>query len=212
MNTVRVIAMTSIERIVAGCLVVGMLAVAAAGCGRKEEAEVETPEPTVQAAPGAAASPAGAAVDQAPRMANAVPTSTAGAAVDLQYELAPRPEAGQPFEIELSFAPRLPADTLDVQLSATPGLRITSTETIRFDAVQTGQRYSSKASVIGDAPGLYYVGIVVRMATKVQTDARSFSVPVVVGTEPPPTAQPAPAVEAEGKPVEPMPAAETGDT
>ena len=87
-----------------------------------------------------------------------------------------------------------------MQLSATPGLRITSTETIRFDAVQAGQRYSSKMSVIGDAPGLYYVGIVVRMATKVQTDARSFSIPVVVGTEPPATAQPAPAVEAEGEP------------
>jgi hypothetical protein len=210
MNTVRVIAMKTPDRIVAGCLLVSVLAVAAAGCGRKEEPEAETPKPTVQGAPGDAASPAGAAVDQAPRMANAVPTSTAGAAVDLQYEIAPRPEAGQPFEIELSFAPLLPADTLDVQLSATPGLRITSTETIRFDAVQVGQRYSSKASVIGDAPGLYYVGIVVRMATKVQTDARSFSIPVVVGTEPPATTQPTPAVEAEGKPIEPTAAVESG--
>jgi hypothetical protein len=38
--------------------------------------------------------------------------------------------------------------------------------------------------VVGDAPGLYYVGVVARMATQVQTDARTFSVPVVVGTAP----------------------------
>jgi hypothetical protein len=146
-------------------------------------------------------------------MANAVATG-AGAAVDLQYELAPRPEVGQPFEIELSLIPGVPADTLDVQLNATSGLRVTSTETIRFEGVQAGERYASKAMVIGDAPGLYYVGLVVRMATQVQADTRTFSIPVVIGTAPPaPAAQAAPTTDAQGQPIEPAPAlgsAETG--
>jgi hypothetical protein len=214
MNTVRVNAMSSCERIRMGCLMSVALAFAVAGCGSKEEPEkAAAPKPVARPASDDAAGAAGvAAAKDARRMANAVATGKAGAAVDLQYEVAPRPEVGQPFEIELSFAPGLPADTLDVQLSATSGLRITSTETIRFEAVQAGERYTSKAAVIGDAPGLYYVGVVVRMATKVQTDARSFSIPVVVGSEPPAAAKPAPAVDAEGKPIEPMPAAESSGT
>jgi hypothetical protein len=135
---------------ISGVTIAALVCAVVAGCGGKEESAAV--EPVTRPATDDTAGQPGVAATQAPRMANAVATG-AGAAVDLQYELAPRPEVGQPFEIELSLIPGVPADTLDVQLNATSGLRVTSTETIRFEGVQAGERYASKAMVIGDAPG-----------------------------------------------------------
>ena len=65
--------------------------------------------------------------------------------------------------------------------------------------------------VVGDAPGLYYVGVVARMATQVQTDARSFSVPVVVGA-PAAAAKPETNADASASAIVTVPAEETGGT
>jgi hypothetical protein len=177
-----------------------------AGCGGKDE----EPSPTETPEPAAAAGQA----DQLPappdevRPANAVTTGEAGAAVDLQYEIAPRPETGQPFTIQLAFVPRLPADSIEAKLSATSGLRITSAESVRFADVLANERYTTEVMVVGDLPGLYYVGVVARMATPVQTDARSFSVPVVVGS-PGGVADP-PAADASGSAIVTVPAEQGG--
>ncbi len=176
--------MSKHARLATGFLLFATLAVGIASCGGKE--------PNGEAEPKAAAQPADAPGTATPadtlrderRPANAVTSNEAGAELDLQYEVAPRPETGQAFAIELMFVPRLAADSIDAQLSATPGLRITSPVNVRFEGVQAGERYTSQVLAVGDAPGLYYVGVVARMATKVQADARTFSVPVVIGTPP----------------------------
>jgi hypothetical protein len=62
--------------------------------------------------------------------------------------------------------------------------------------------------VNADGPGVYYVGIVARMVSKVQTDARTFSIPVVVG-QVAATQKAAPATDAAGEAIESMPAVET---
>ena len=199
------------ERTVTSVLTILTLVIGIAGCGGKEKPE-KAAEPRASVQPGAdeaAPAPADTARD-APRSANAVTTGKAGAALDLQYELTPRPEIGQPFTIQLAFVPRVRADSIDVQLSATPGLRITSAENVRFEGVHPGERYTTEVLVVGDAPGLYYVGVVARMATQVQADARTFSVPVVVGS-PPAAEKPAPEVDASGNPVKSVPATESGE-
>jgi len=152
-----------------------------AGCGGKDEDPGRAATPKPAAADGAQRADQAAAARDARRPANAVTTGEAGAALELQYELAPRPETGQPFTVQLAFVPQEPADSIDAQLSVTPGLRITSAESVRFADVLAGERYTTEVMIVGDLPGLYYIGVVARMATQVQTDARSFSVPVVVG-------------------------------
>ena len=206
--------MTVRDRFAIGLVLFVSLVIGIAGCsGGKDTGQPETPKRADEPAAADAARAKAEAGQDARRPANAVTTGKAGAALELQYEVAPRPETGQPFVVDLAFVPRLPADSIEAQLSVTAGLRITSAETVRFDAVQPGERYTTQAIVIGDAPGLYYVGVVARMATKVQTDARTFSVPVVVGA-PLAAAEPAPGtgVEATVTPAESTPAAETGGT
>ncbi len=196
-------------------LVLTMIFAAFAGCGGKDEDPTRAAARKPAAAETAAQASQAAAARDERRPANAVTTGDAGAAMDLQYELAPRPETGQPFTVQLAFVPRVPADSIDAQLSATPGLRITSAESVRFADVKPGERYTTEVMVVGDLPGLYYVGVVARMATQVQTDARSFSVPVVVGAPavvgtPAAVAAPQPEADASGSAIVTLPAEEPG--
>lgn len=143
------------------------------------------------------------------RMANAVVTSKTSAPVDLKYDVLAKPAVGQPFEIELAFLPRHATDTLEVEVTGIPGLVVVSGGAARFDGVAAGGRHVAKVTVQADTAGIYYANVVARMITQVQTEVRTFSVPVVVGTVAP-AQQAAPVTDAAGEAIEPMPAVENG--
>jgi hypothetical protein len=143
------------------------------------------------------------------RMANAVSTGKTTAPVDLKFDLPAKPDVGQPFVIELAFMPRLPADVLEVEVAGNPGLALVDGGTARFDDVQSGSRHVLEVHARADAAGLYYLTVVARMVNKVQTEARTFSVPVAVGAVPA-AQKPTPARDASGQPIESMPAKESG--
>jgi len=142
-------------------------------------------------------------------LANAVVVGKAVAPVMLKYDLTSKPEAGQPFEIAMTFLPRQAADTLEADISGMSGLTIANGASVRFPGVESNGRYVAKVLASADAEGLYYVGVVARMVTKVQTESRSFSIPVVVGKPVATLEKPAAATDAAGEAVEPMPAKET---
>jgi hypothetical protein len=141
--------------------------------------------------------------------ANAVATGKTAAAVDLKYDVLAKPDPGMDFQIELVFLPRVAADSLEVEVTGIPGVAIVSGGTARFENVMAGERYPAPVVARADGPGLYYLGVSARMVNKVQTEARTFSVPVVVGAVAA-AEKPTPATDAEGQAVESMPAAETG--
>jgi hypothetical protein len=191
---------------------------AVTGCGRDKEGEraatspADAPPAPVQEKK---SPPTQAQQTYAKAVEDARATATSGkstAAVDLEYDVLAKPEPGQPFEIELAFTPRVPADALEVEVTPIPGLTVVSGGTARFENVEPATRYTSRITVSADQPGLYYLGVVARMVSKVQTEARAFSVPAVVGTVPA-AAKPQPDVDATGQAVQSMPASETrGDT
>ena len=202
----------TIARSAARVLAVVALAATLAACGRgKEEVAADVqPAPAVDAAPGDAAATPPVVVENPDdqRMANAVVTGKTAAAVDLKYDVLAKPDVGQPFEVELALLPRVAADSLEVEVTGVPGLTIVSGGALKFDAVTAGSRHTAKVLVRADAPGLYYANVIARLISKVQTDARTFSVPVVVGSMP--AAEKAePAKDASGEPVQSMPAAES---
>jgi hypothetical protein len=191
-------------------LAVVALAAVLAACGRgKEEVAADQPTPAAGGAPGGAAATPPVVVENPDdqRMANAVVTGKTAAAVDLKYDVLAKPDVGQPFEVELALLPRVAADTLEVEVTGVPGLTIVSGGAFKFDAVTASSRHTAKVLVRADAPGLYYANVIARLVSKVQTDARTFSVPVVVGSVP--AAEKAePAKDASGEPVQSMPAVE----
>ncbi len=178
-----------------------------AGCGGKddESASANRTQTAAQKAARAAKAASGKADEQ---MANAVAVGKAAAAVDLQYELLAKPVAGQPLEVELAFVPRVAADSLEVEAHGMTGLDVVTGGSASFQNVVAGVQYKIKLLVQPAANGVYYVGVTAKMSTKVQSDARAFSVPIVVG-DPPPAVKPAAAAGTGEAPVKSMKAEET---
>lgn len=145
------------------------------------------------------------------RLANAVVTGKTTAPVDLKFDVPAKPGVGQPFVVELVFTPRLPADVLEVEVTGNPGLVLVDGGTARFENVQAGGRHVLQVQARADTAGLYYLSVVARMVNKVQTEARTFSVPVAVGAVAA-AEKPTPARDASGQPIESMPAQESGGT
>ena len=189
-----------------------VLATLAMACGGGDEkAAAEKAAPAVAAgdvSKQAVAAEAKAADDG---LANAVAVGKTAAAVDLKYDLAARPGLGQPFEVELVFVPRMAADALEVQASGMPGLVVAGGADAKFDQVVANEKYAAKVLLQVTEPGVYYVGVTAKLVSKVQTDSRTFSVPIIVG-ELPAVQKPAPAAAAAssgGEAVEASKAVET---
>ena len=203
--------------------VVAVMAVVMTACGGGRDETAATGD--VAAQPGPATPPAadagtagtaGAATAQVkpadppepePRLATAVSQSKTTAPIDLQYDLPAKPEAGRPFSIELVVQPRLPGDMLDVEIADSPGIVIEGERAARFLAVEAGQPCKLTVQARGSRDGLYFVSVMTKLSTKVQSEGRAFAVPVVIGT--PVVAQkPVPPKDATGQPIQSMPASE----
>jgi hypothetical protein len=104
-------------RAVAATVLAGLLVT---GCGDSAEEEAAAAKQVEKAAADTAARAVTDAQDAEAKkyahMANAVVTSKSAAPVDLKYDLLAKPDVGQPFEIELTFQTRLPADSLEVEI------------------------------------------------------------------------------------------------
>lgn len=171
--------------------VLASLAMACGGGDEKSAADKAAPADAAGDVPKPAlADEAKAAVDDG--LANAVAVGKTAAAVDLKYNLAVRPGLGQPFEVELVFVPRMAADALEVQASGMPGLVVAGGADAKFDQVVADEKYVAKVLLQVTEPGVYYVGVTAKLVNKVQTDSRTFSVPIIVG-ELPAVEKPAPA-------------------
>jgi hypothetical protein len=179
------------------------------GCGRGEQ-EQAAPAQKPADKPAAAAAKAPTAADDPDSLkANAVTSGKTSAAVDLKYDVLSKPDPGQEFQIELVFLPRAAAESLEVEITSIPGITLVSGGTARFENVTAGERYPAPIVARADGPGLYYLAVAARMVSKVRSEARTFSVPVVVGAVAA-AEKPAPAVDASGEAVESMPAVESG--
>ena len=176
------ISITALVRALA-LTVLASLAVACGGGDEKSAADKAAPGgAAAKAAKESAADAAREAEDDG--LANAVAVGKTAAAVDLMYNLAARPALGQPFEVELVFLPRVVADTLEVQATGMPGLVVAGGAEAKINQVVAGEKYAAKVLLQVTEPGLYYVAVTAKLVNKVQTDSRTFSVPVVVGQLP----------------------------
>ena len=134
-----------------GLAVLAALAVACGGGDGKPAAKAAKSAAAAGEASKKVAETPGKAADDG--LANAVAVGKTAAAVDLKYDLPTRPAAGQPFEVELVFLPRIPADTLDVQATGMPGLIVAGGATAAFAPVAVGERYVAKAAAAGARAG-----------------------------------------------------------
>jgi hypothetical protein len=133
-------------RISSGLVIAALAALLAlAGCGGKSEDAGF--KPRAKAKPAASTPKTDGSVEEDSRLATAVASGKTSAPVDLKYDLAAKPAVGQPFEIELVFQPRLPADTLEVEVSGMSGLSVAQPSMFKFEKVQSGTPYPQKITL-----------------------------------------------------------------
>lgn len=173
------------------------------GCGKEEAAP-----PPVAKAP--APKPILAADDPAAKMAKAVSTAKTGAAVELRYEINSKPTVGVPFDVDLALVSGADTETMTVVIAGMPGLTVADEVVAPLTDVVAGQVYPHKFTALADQPGVYYISVTVTTLRGAITQARTFSIPVLLGD---PAAARKPSVEpqkdAKGQAIQSMPAEET---
>lgn len=183
-------------------LLTGLVAATAllAACG-SDEAATEATAVTPAAVP---ANPN----DPVARMARAVSEGKPGAGVDLRYEILARPEVGVPFEVEIALVATADAETMNVAIAGMPGLTVTNNQVPAVTGVTSGAVTSHKFTALADQAGVYYASVTVTTMLAGTTQARTFSIPVLLGQAQ--AAQKAePARDASGQAIESMPAQES---
>lgn len=166
---------------------------------------------------GAPSATTSAAADHATAVAEATKgmvagvTNTAkpGAPVELKFELKDRPTAGVPLPIELAFVPLQDTDYLRATFIATEGLTVQELSgAAEYRNVDAGGVYRYTLTVVPREDGVYYASVIVVMELPNGAEARSFSIPVIVGTpaEEQAASKQQPPTDATGQPIESMPA------
>jgi hypothetical protein len=186
---------------------VGMavLALALGACSSEPEPEAAAPSapPTAKPVVQAEQSP----VDPTAKMARAVGNGKPGAAVDIKYDFRGKPEVGKPVDVKLAFIPSVGVESLEAKITDMDGITVAGGLNPQFNNVQAGQPYEHTFSLLANRAGVFYVSVEVTTQIGGASTARTFSIPLSVGTV---AAQQkkAPAKDAAGQPIESMKAAE----
>ena len=175
------------------------------------------PEPPPPASP--ATAPAQAAqtqptaatqADPTEKMGRAVGSGKPGAAVDIKYEFASRPEPGKPVQLDVALIPSAGVDSMTARFSGMEGITLAGGLTAEYASVQPRQPYKHSVSVLADKAGVFYITVSVDTVIGGATLGRTFAIPFVAGTgQITQQKTNVPVTDASGQPVEPMKAEET---
>ena len=176
-------------------------------CGSDPE-----PPPPAAAAPAQAAQPQpapAAPADPTEKMARAIGNGKPGAAVDIKYEFASRPEPGKPVQLDVALIASAGVDSMTARFSGMDGITLAGDLTADYASVEPRQVYKHSVSVLADKAGVFYVTVSVDTVIGGATLGRTFAIPFVAGTGQVTQQKTAPVTDAAGQPVEPMKAEET---
>lgn len=167
------------------------------------------PEPNATPAPQPVAAPKPTTDDPTTRMARAVGGGKPGAAVELRYEFAARPQVGHPVEVQLAFIPGAGVDSLTATITGMEGLTLAGQLAPSSTDVQSGTPFVHTFSLMAEHEGVFYVTVAVITQMGGASVGRSFSIPLIVGeSQKQQKAAAQPATDATGEIVQPMPAQE----
>jgi hypothetical protein len=114
-------------------------------------------------------------------MVEAVGVGKSSVPVALKFDLPTRPEVGQPLEIVLGVLPHEPASAASLKVSGSEGLQPAPGNTVvEVGAVDPAEAYRVTVMVTPTAEGVQFLAVEVGLKHDDVTDARSFSIPIIV--------------------------------
>jgi len=118
-------------------------------------------------------------------MTVAVGIGKAALPLQLKFELADRPKAGQPLEINLALLPQIPAESALIQVTPSDGLEVSKTQgEVALPALDEGGVYRQTVQVTPTKDGVLVVGLNLTLKHDDIEESKGYSVPIIVG-EPP---------------------------
>jgi hypothetical protein len=136
-----------------------------------------------------------------------------GAPIEFKYQLAGAPEVGQPLLIDYAVVPLKANAAVRLMIATSGSLTLgRSTAPPMLRNVEAGAEYWHELVVTPQENGIFSVNLIATVGEGPQTLARTFSIPVVVGSaamESPKARSLNPPVDATGQPIEVMPGQES---
>lgn len=162
----------------AGLALCGALLLAACGDGAKQIAADQLA--AKNAAASAAKQHASTAADQTSTMVQAATSGKATAPMQLKFELAAKPLAGQTVVVSLALIAGVPAQSVAVHFGDSPGLVFANPADWTVGAVVPDTVYREDIQLSGAAAGVYFVTATATMTHDAVVETRDFSIPVIV--------------------------------
>ena len=171
------------RRALAIAALIGLLALAA--CHRQDDPAAPAPRaggaPRKHVAAGEPSAEA-AVADANRKMAAGVPVGASTAPVEVRFDLASVPVAGQSFDVSVAVLPAAPAPVLRIEFRGGPGLSIVKPEApVSIEKVQAGTLESLTVTATAATAGTRVLGVTVTLELPTGTESRNFAFPVVVG-------------------------------
>jgi hypothetical protein len=157
-------------------VVAAMLALAACGGDKHQDAVDQAAK---NAASAAKQRPASAA-EQIASMVQAPTTGKATAPIQLKYELASRPVAGQATELSLALLAGVAAQSVTLHFGDSPGLVFADSSDLSFGAVVPDTVYRQAVKLSAPAEGVYFVAVTATITHDSAVETRAYSIPIIV--------------------------------
>ncbi len=141
--------------------------------------------PVAQVAPSA---PPAAVVKRGPTpdelttgMVEAVTIGKSAVPVDVKFDLPQRPSVGKPFQVDIAVMPQVAASSAMVQVTGTDGLQVAAdAKPVEISSLDPTQVYRLSIPLTPTADGVHLLGLSVSLKDDDSSEARSFSVPIIV--------------------------------
>jgi hypothetical protein len=134
-----------------------------------------------KSAPAGSTSADAALLDANRRMAAGVPVDSSTAPVDVRFDLATVPAAGQPFEVDVGVLPAAPTPLLHVDVRSSEGLSIDAPDgPVSIEKVQAGTVQRITVKLTSATPGTRVLNVKVTLDLPTGAESRDFAYPVIV--------------------------------
>jgi hypothetical protein len=125
--------------------------------------------------------------DPLAHMVSAVSPGRQSAPVELKFSLDHRPEVGKPMVIEIAVLPVSELDRIGASFAAGNGLELQAGEQMpSIDRPARGVPLNHRITIVPQREGIFFVSAVVLADSPEQSLTRTFSIPIIAGTAPPP--------------------------
>jgi hypothetical protein len=155
---------------------------ALAACSGNKNQDTPAQAAAKSAASAARARPATGA-EQTASMVQAATSGKATAPMQLKFELAERPIAGQTIGLSLALLAGVPAQSATLHFGDSPGLVFADPADRALGAVVPDTVYRQEVQLSASAEGVYFVAVTATMTHDAITETRDFSIPIIVGAQ-----------------------------